>query len=81
MDCGKIDVAALKHNDNKQRWHDFLEQFKGSIPDYNQGTLLRVDPSLEIGPENSVLVPRVQFYMIELARCREGLNNSFCGIV
>lgn len=41
------------------------------------GTLLRVDCRAPYSAENSLLVPRVQFLAIELARNREGLNESF----
>ena len=40
------------------------------------GTLLRVDSHAPYSAENSLLVPRAQFLAIELARNREGCNES-----
>lgn len=72
-----IDVDALKSTKSKQEWFGVLESFKDKLKDYNRGTLLRIDSSKNFGPTNSCVVPRSQFYCIELARCREGFNDSF----
>lgn len=46
------------------------------MQDYSFGTLLRKDCEGEYTEENSILVPRIQFLAIELARNREGYNNG-----
>lgn len=40
------------------------------------GTLIRTDASKEFSPENSILVVRIQFLAIEIARNREGFNDD-----
>lgn len=59
-----------------QKWRPFCEKFKETVEDYSFGTLLRVDANGEYSEENSILVPRIQFYAVELARNREGFNDA-----
>lgn len=54
----------------------FCEKFKNIIEDYSFGTLLRADTKGDYSEANTILVPRVQFYAIEIARNRAGLNNQ-----
>ena len=70
-----IDEEELKSEDAKVIWRPFVEQYKGKIDDYNFGTLIRKDCSKDYSEENTTLVSRVQFYAIELARNRSGLNR------
>lgn len=73
----QIDLEQMKTTD-KRKWHDFLELRKTICKEYNTGTLLRLDYAKQCGPENCTLVPRLQFYCIELARFRENnLNWAF----
>lgn len=37
---------------------------------------MRADTKGDYSEQNTMLVPRVQFYAIEIARNREGLNNE-----
>ncbi|XP_046851238.1 protein PBDC1-like isoform X1 [Xenia sp. Carnegie-2017] len=78
MDTIKIDVLnidELKSSESKEKWRPFCESFKGVIEDYNFGTLLRLDATKGISDDNTTLVPRIQFWAIEIARNREGLNR------
>lgn len=43
--------------------------------DYSYGTLLRSDAAKDYAEENTILVTRIQFYAIEIARNREGVND------
>uniref|UniRef100_A0A1B6C9C8 Polysaccharide biosynthesis domain-containing protein n=1 Tax=Clastoptera arizonana TaxID=38151 RepID=A0A1B6C9C8_9HEMI len=58
------------------KWRDFCEKFKDIVEDYNFGTLLRINTTGDYSEENSILTTRVQFYAIELARNREGYNDT-----
>lgn len=42
---------------------------------YNFGTLIRKDAHGDDNNSNSFIVIRIQFYAIEVARNREGINN------
>lgn len=72
----KINEDELKSSEGKHKWRPFCEQFKNIVEDYSFGTLLRADSQGEYSQENSILTTRIQFYAIELARNREGLNDG-----
>ncbi|XP_066995222.1 protein PBDC1 isoform X2 [Anabrus simplex] len=75
----KIDILNeedFKSEEAKKKWRHFCEKFNGVIEDYNFGTLLRLDHSGEYSASNSILVTRIQFYAIEVARNKEGLNSG-----
>jgi len=76
MKVDKIDEDELKSPESKTKWRSFCEQFKGIVEDYSFGTLLRAICTEDYSEENSILTSRIQFYAIELARNREGLNDS-----
>ncbi|KAJ9581257.1 hypothetical protein L9F63_023563 [Diploptera punctata] len=71
----KFNEEQLKSQEAKEKWRPFCEKFKGVVEDYNFGTLLRLHTEEDYTPDNSIIVPRIQFYAIELARNREGLND------
>ncbi|XP_033757303.1 protein PBDC1-like [Pecten maximus] len=66
----------LKTNDAKSIWRPFVQSYEGEIEDYNFGTLVRKDSSGDISDDNTILVLRIQFLAIEIARNREGLNTA-----
>ncbi|KAF7273469.1 protein PBDC1 [Rhynchophorus ferrugineus] len=74
----KIDIIIeneLKSTKEKAKWRPFCERFKTVIEDYNYGTLLRSDSSMDYCEENTMLVTKIQFLAIEIARNREGIND------
>ena len=70
-----VDENELKSGSSKIKWRSFIEKFN-KIEDFAFGTLLRVDSSKDFLPENSLLVVRIQFLAIEIARNREGCNDN-----
>ncbi|XP_044598466.1 protein PBDC1 [Cotesia glomerata] len=75
LSIAKLSEDEMKSPEGKNKWRPFCEQFKDIIEDYSMGTLLRADCTDEYREQNSILVTRIQFYAIELARNREGLND------
>lgn len=71
-----IDENELKSEKGKAKWRPFCEKFKKCVEDYSFGTLLRSDASKDYTETNTILVTRIQFYAIELARNREGINDN-----
>ncbi|XP_021352283.1 protein PBDC1-like [Mizuhopecten yessoensis] len=74
-----IDVLKedeLKTTDAKSTWRPFVQSYEGEVEDYNFGTLVRKDCTGDISDDNTVLVLRIQFLAIEIARNREGLNAA-----
>ncbi|XP_026318787.1 protein PBDC1 isoform X2 [Hyposmocoma kahamanoa] len=76
LDVSYIKENEIKNNTNKAKWRIFCEKFKNIVEDYSFGTLLRADTKGDYSEANTILVPRVQFYAIEIARNREKLNNE-----
>lgn len=76
LDVSYINESEIKNNTNKAKWRAFCEKFKTIVEDYSFGTLMRADAKGDYSEQNTMLVPRVQFYAIEIARNREGLNNE-----
>lgn len=68
----------IKTPESKAKWREFITKFD-KLEDFSYGTLMRSDASLDFGPHNSVLVVRVQFLAIEIARNREGVNDGIRG--
>ncbi|KAH0569303.1 Polysaccharide biosynthesis family protein [Spironucleus salmonicida] len=75
-----LDVKTMKDKAHQLQWYQLLEAYKTVVTDYNHGSIVRVNSMQNLGPENGIIVPRIQFYMIELARCREGCNDQFVGV-
>lgn len=71
----KVEEIDIKAPEAKEKWRAFINKFD-KLEDFSYGTLMRSDASLDFGPHNSVLVVRVQFLAIEIARNREGYNND-----
>ncbi|KAI9732690.1 MAG: hypothetical protein M1818_007424 [Claussenomyces sp. TS43310] len=70
-----IDEDEMKSKSGKERWRKFMMAYEKKIDDYNFGTMLRTDPKFEYGRDETIFVPRMQFYAIEIARNRNGLND------
>lgn len=76
LDIAVIDINSLKSPAAKEVWRPFCNQFQGIIEDFNYATLLRLDCKKDYGDDNTEVVPRIQFLAIEVARNREGFNDS-----
>ncbi|KAK7895317.1 hypothetical protein WMY93_020642 [Mugilogobius chulae] len=76
LDIKQLKTEDLKSDEAKERWRPFCNQFEGIVDDFNYGTLLRLDSEKEYTEENTIFATRVQFYAIEIARNREGLNDT-----
>nr|CAG4648982.1 EOG090X0HAI [Polyphemus pediculus] len=70
-----INQDEIKSPEAKECWRSFCENYKETVEDYNYATLLRLDSSLDYSEANSIIVPRVQFLALELARNKEGNND------
>ncbi|ORY57784.1 polysaccharide biosynthesis-domain-containing protein [Pseudomassariella vexata] len=76
LDVSKtIDEDEMKSKRGKERWRNFMMQYEKKVKDFNFGTMLRADSKTEYTQEGTIFVPRMQFYAIEIARNKEGLND------
>ncbi|EHY52399.1 hypothetical protein HRR83_009265 [Exophiala dermatitidis] len=74
----EIDEDQMKSKEGKEKWRNFAmvyEKGEKKIEDYNFGTMLRKSPKTEYGEKETIFVIRMQFYAIEIARNRAGLND------
>nr|CAG4645916.1 EOG090X0HAI [Lynceus sp. MCZ IZ 141354] len=76
FDIALLNEDEMKSSEGKEKWRPFCDSFKDILEDFNVGTLLRVDCTKDYSEENSCIVPRVQFWAIEIARNREGYNDK-----
>lgn len=80
-DFPEFDPAAtivegeMKSKTGKERWRKFIMAYEKKIDDYNFGTMLRTSPKFEYDQDTTIFVPRMQFYAVEIARNRAGLND------
>ncbi|CAG5178269.1 uncharacterized protein ALTATR162_LOCUS8616 [Alternaria atra] len=65
----------MKSKEGKERWRKFISEYEKKVEDYNFGTMLRASPKMEYSQEGTIFAVRMQFYAIEIARNREGLND------
>lgn len=73
-----LDEDKMKSKEGKEQWRNFMnvyEKGEKKVEDYNFGTMLRRDPKFEYGQEETMFAVRMQFYAIEIARTRSGLND------
>lgn len=65
----------LKSESAKNLWRPFLMSFENRVPQWNMLTLLRGNSKEDYTEENTLVVPRIQFFCIEVARLKEGHNR------
>ncbi|UNI24825.1 hypothetical protein JDV02_010541 [Purpureocillium takamizusanense] len=70
-----IDEDEMKSKSGKERWRKFMMAYEKKIDDYNFGTMVRNSPKVEYEEDTTIFVPRMQFYAIEIARNKKGLND------
>ncbi|GAA5999990.1 ribosome-associated Tef1p biogenesis chaperone CHP1 [Rhodotorula paludigena] len=84
-----LDEDEMKSAQGKKRWRDFMMPFEcvfsalsrragitKKIDEFNFGTLIRTNCEDDYTQENSMFGYRLQFYAIEIARNRRGLNDK-----
>jgi hypothetical protein len=76
LDVSKtIDEDEMKSKTGKERWRKFIAEYENKVEDYNFGTMLRANPKSEYGEKDTIFAVRMQFYAIEIARNKQGLND------
>lgn len=70
-----INEDDMKSKQGKERWRKFISEYEQKVDDYNFGTMLRANPKSEYGEKDTIFAVRMQFYAVEIARNREGLND------
>lgn len=76
--AAEINEDEMKSKAGKERWRNFCmvyEKGDKKIEDYNYGTMLRKSAKTEYGQDETIFAVRMQFYAVEIARNRAGLND------
>ncbi|KAK6729983.1 hypothetical protein RB195_006807 [Necator americanus] len=76
LDVHKVTEVELKQGGMKEKWHDFCEHFKELVEDYSLGTLMRMEACKGYSEENTIVVPKIIYLAIEIARNLEGVNEK-----
>ncbi|KJZ75396.1 UPF0368 protein C3E7.07c [Hirsutella minnesotensis 3608] len=70
-----VDEDQMKSKSGKERWRAFMMAYEKKVDDYNFGTMVRNNAKVEYEEHTTIFVPRMQFYAIEIARNKKGLND------
>ncbi|KAF2795692.1 DUF757-domain-containing protein [Melanomma pulvis-pyrius CBS 109.77] len=70
-----INEDEMKSKAGKERWRAFINTYENKVDDYNFGTMLRASSNTEYSQDGTIFAVRMQFYAVEIARNREGLND------
>ncbi|KAI1940581.1 hypothetical protein LOZ58_003370 [Ophidiomyces ophidiicola] len=70
-----LDEEQMKSKEGKEKWRNFMNAYEKKVSDFNFGTLLRKNAKWEYGEKETMFAVRMQFYAIEIARNRAGLND------
>lgn len=71
----EINEDEMKSKAGKEKWRNFVNQYEKTVEDFNFGTMLRKSAKFEYGEKETIFAVRMQFYAIEIARNRAGLND------
>ena len=73
-----LDENEMKSPAGKERWRKFMmvyEKGEKKVEDFNFGTMLRKNAKMEYGEKETIFAVRMQFYAVEIARNKAGLND------
>uniref|UniRef100_A0A8R1DSZ7 Polysacc_synt_4 domain-containing protein n=1 Tax=Caenorhabditis japonica TaxID=281687 RepID=A0A8R1DSZ7_CAEJA len=76
LNVEEVTPSLLKDNGAKEKWREFCEKFKEIVDDYSLGTLMRIHAAKAYSPDNTVVVPRIIYLAVEMARNVEGVNEK-----
>ncbi|KAK4683514.1 hypothetical protein P7C73_g6736, partial [Tremellales sp. Uapishka_1] len=71
-----LDEEKMKSAAGKEKWRSFIMPYEKTLVDYNFAVLIRKDCTKLYTQDNTILVTRVQFLALEIARNRTGLNDK-----
>ncbi|KAK6538704.1 hypothetical protein TWF694_010279 [Orbilia ellipsospora] len=71
----KIDEDEMKSKAGKEKWRNFINLYEKKVKDFNFGTMLRNSPKAGYEQDTTIFAVRMQFYAIEIARNKLGLND------
>ncbi|KAI9283702.1 putative polysaccharide biosynthesis protein [Umbelopsis sp. AD052] len=76
IDVQHLDEEHFKTDKAKAKWRDFINKYEKRVNEYNFGSLLRIDPRDDYTEQNTMFGMRMQFYAVEIARNKKGMNAA-----
>ncbi|KAJ5935315.1 Protein PBDC1 [Penicillium verhagenii] len=70
-----INEDAMKSKAGKEKWRNWVNLYEKKVEDYNFGTIVRTRADAEYDQDTTLFGVRMQFYAVEIARNRAGLND------
>ncbi|CAO3637452.1 unnamed protein product [Cunninghamella blakesleeana] len=71
-----LDEEQFKTPEGKEKWRKWVNKYEKRVSEFNFGTLIRIDSRDDYTEQNTMFGVRMQFYAIEIARNRKGLNDD-----
>ncbi|CAO3648674.1 putative polysaccharide biosynthesis protein [Cunninghamella echinulata] len=71
-----LDESQFKSVEGKEKWRLWINKYEKRVKEFNFGTLIRIDARDDYTEQNTMFGVRMQFYAIEIARNRKGLNDE-----
>ncbi|EIE89950.1 hypothetical protein G6F46_003891 [Rhizopus delemar] len=76
IDVVHLDEEQFKSPAGKEKWRNFVNKYEKRVNEFNFGSLIRIDCREDYTEQNTMFGVRMQFYAIEIARNKKGLNDS-----
>lgn len=73
--AGTLNEDEMKSKAGKEKWRKWINQYEKKIDDFNFGTIVRTRADAEYDQGTTLFGVRMQFYAVEIARNRAGLND------
>ncbi|KAJ5731382.1 Protein PBDC1 [Penicillium malachiteum] len=70
-----LNEDEMKSKAGKEKWRNWINKFEKKIDDFNFGTMIRTRADVEYDQDTTIFGVRMQFYAVEIARNRAGLND------
>ncbi|CAO3596213.1 unnamed protein product [Absidia cylindrospora] len=68
--------AHFKTPQAKEKWRVWINKYEKRVKEFNFGSLVRIDAREDYTEQNTMFGVRMQFYAIEIARNKKGLNQA-----
>ncbi|KAH8548175.1 putative polysaccharide biosynthesis protein [Umbelopsis sp. PMI_123] len=76
IDVQHLDEQHFKTDKAKEKWRNWINKYEKRVNEYNFGSLIRIDPRDDYTEQNTMFGMRMQFYAVEIARNKKGLNSA-----
>ncbi|KAI9310100.1 putative polysaccharide biosynthesis protein [Dichotomocladium elegans] len=76
IDVKHLNDAHFKSSEAKEKWRKWINKYEKRVNEFNFGTLIRIDYRDDYLEQNTMFGVRMQFYAIEIARNKKGLNEE-----